>query len=91
MGLIGGKRVVVPIVTGAGVLSKQPSRLPPRSAVMCLEDTNVTAQKDNALQDAQQIPAERCADSTLKTRAEPLTSSDRSLMPSFIAMGTLGF
>jgi hypothetical protein len=46
LGQVGGKRVVAPKVTGAGVTSKQPSRLPPRAAVVCLDDVDVSAHRD---------------------------------------------
>lgn len=46
IGNVGGKRVIAPRVTGAGVTSKQPARLPPRAAVVGLEDVDVTAQRE---------------------------------------------
>lgn len=46
IGSVGGKRVMAPRVTGAGVTSKQPARLPPRAAVVSLEDVDFTAHKE---------------------------------------------
>jgi len=57
-GQIGGKRVVAPRVTGAGVTSKQPSRLPPRA--VSVEDVDVAAQKDAVAEFPLRSPTERC-------------------------------
>ena len=46
LGHVGGKRVLAPRVTGNGVTSKQPARLPPRAAVVSLDDVDVTAHRD---------------------------------------------
>lgn len=58
LGQVGGKRVVAPKVTGAGVASKQPSRLPPRAAVVCLDDIDVATHRD-AQEQPQRSPTER--------------------------------
>jgi len=46
LGPFGGKRMSAPRVTGSGVASKQPTRLPPRAGGVCLEDVDVTEPRE---------------------------------------------
>jgi hypothetical protein len=46
LGQVGEKRVLAPRVTGNGVTSKQPARLPPRAAVVSLDDVDVMSHRD---------------------------------------------
>ena len=59
LGQVGGKRVVAPRVTGAGVSSKQPSRLPPRAAVVSLEDVDLAAHREPCEAPPLRSPTER--------------------------------
>ena len=55
---VGGKRITAPRVTGGGVASKQPSRLPPRAAALSLEDVDVSTAQGEASDN--RSPADRC-------------------------------